>query len=134
MRELEPKFESKRLSVRLWSGFKAVRKKQKMKHFRESLGDTKTTLLLTLMPQLYATYFYFFIVLSTNKLGSQLSPAYVNVSRSIMPSGAAASLFDVMGKAPDLPSDYDTMDTPMKPTPISPPVGHTDWRKLSKND
>jgi hypothetical protein len=68
VRELEPKFESKRLSVRLWSGFQAVRKKQKMKHFRESLGETKTTLLLALMPQLYGTYFYFFVGGDTNKL------------------------------------------------------------------
>lgn len=55
VRELEPEFESKRLSVRLWSGFKAARKKQKMKHFRESLRETKITLLLALIPQLYGT-------------------------------------------------------------------------------
>lgn len=55
VRELEPKFESKRLSVLLWSGFKAARKKQKMKHFRESLRETKITLLLALIPRLYGT-------------------------------------------------------------------------------
>ena len=52
VREFEPDFSAHSSKVRLWKAFKAARKKQKLKRFRDSLQETKTTLLLALMPQL----------------------------------------------------------------------------------
>jgi hypothetical protein len=63
-----------------------------------------------------------------------MPPAYVDVSRRDIPSGAATLPFGVMGNAPHLPPDYNSVDIPMQPNPISPPTNYTDWRKLSKND
>ena len=59
MRELEPKFGSQPLGVRIWTVFKAARKKQKLKRFHESLNETKITLLLALTPQMYDTPIFF---------------------------------------------------------------------------
>ncbi|EPE27940.1 Ankyrin repeat-containing protein [Glarea lozoyensis ATCC 20868] len=50
VREFEPNFGSNSRRVRMWSAFRAVRKKQKLQRFRDSLQETKTTLLITLMP------------------------------------------------------------------------------------
>ncbi|KAE9374686.1 hypothetical protein N431DRAFT_464918 [Stipitochalara longipes BDJ] len=51
VREFEPDFTNHSGRVRLWKAFKAARKKQKLKRFRDSLQETKTTLLLALVPQ-----------------------------------------------------------------------------------
>jgi hypothetical protein len=50
--EFEPNFSSSVRRIRMWNAFKAARKKQKLKRFRDSLQETKTTLLLALVPQL----------------------------------------------------------------------------------
>jgi hypothetical protein len=56
VREFEPDFTIHSGKVRLWKAFKAARKKQKLKRFRDSLQETKTTLLLALVPQLYVFF------------------------------------------------------------------------------
>jgi hypothetical protein len=56
VREFEPDFTKHSSRVRMWKAFKAARKKQKLKRFRDSLQETKTTLLLALIPQLYVSY------------------------------------------------------------------------------
>ncbi|KAF8846789.1 hypothetical protein BDZ45DRAFT_699723 [Acephala macrosclerotiorum] len=52
VREFEPDFTSHSGRVRLWKAFKAAHKKRKVKRFRDSLQETKATLLLALVPQL----------------------------------------------------------------------------------
>lgn len=51
VREFEPNFGSQLGRVRFWYKFKAARKKQYLKQFRDSLQETKTTLLLALRPR-----------------------------------------------------------------------------------
>ena len=53
VREFEPNFSSEIGRVRFWNKFKAARKKQALKHFRDSLQETKITLLLALRPGWY---------------------------------------------------------------------------------
>ncbi|KUJ18612.1 uncharacterized protein LY89DRAFT_667688 [Mollisia scopiformis] len=57
VREFEPDFTKHSGRVRLWKAFKAARKEKKLKRFRDSLQETKTTLLLALcriqMPPAY---------------------------------------------------------------------------------
>ncbi|ERF74981.1 hypothetical protein EPUS_08522 [Endocarpon pusillum Z07020] len=51
VQEFEPNFTSHLRRVRFWNKLKAARKKQKLKEFRESLLETKTTLILALTPK-----------------------------------------------------------------------------------
>ena len=49
VRDFERSFSSNNRRVRVWTAFKAARKKEKLKDFRTSLHETKTTLTLALM-------------------------------------------------------------------------------------
>lgn len=50
VRKLEPNFRSEIGRVRYWYKFKAARKKEALKEFRDSLQETKITLILALTP------------------------------------------------------------------------------------
>ncbi|KAF7505888.1 hypothetical protein GJ744_012423 [Endocarpon pusillum] len=51
VQEFEPNFTSNLGRVRFWNKLKAARKKQKLREFRDSLQETKTTLILALTPR-----------------------------------------------------------------------------------
>ncbi|PVH68362.1 hypothetical protein DL98DRAFT_631493 [Cadophora sp. DSE1049] len=118
VRELEPNFSSNSRRVRMWGAFRAVRKKQKLQRFRDSLQETKTTLVLALMPH------------------SQMPPIYVDVTqvqgedKDNKPHPTSKSTCDVMSATSDLPLSSDTQDIRLEPAAIPSPTGKPDLRKL----
>ncbi|ERF75789.1 hypothetical protein EPUS_01619 [Endocarpon pusillum Z07020] len=79
VREFEPNFSSSKPHIRLWTKFKAAHKRQKLKRFRDSLQETKATLLLALLPQLYVVVKSFrqFFPWKTHIDCSEAAPEYI---------------------------------------------------------
>ncbi|KAF7508364.1 hypothetical protein GJ744_009355 [Endocarpon pusillum] len=109
VREFEPNFTSSKPHIRLWNKFKAAHKRQKLKRFRDSLQDTKTTLLLALVPQFEAAPVYVEEIQIGNQYPTKKTKSYQENESKSSPG------FNIRSES-DLPEYSEIPDSSFDPT------------------